>query len=128
MSALAEILNLRERMGRNIIGQEQVVERLLLALLSNGSVLMEGLPGLAKTRAVKGLAADDLTNFRGPRLALGCSRRSVSGNCVRVDPADPSSQPRCRSSGTVAPPALREGRVLGVIAPQPVLPSGGKTR
>ena len=56
MSAREEMLRLRQQMGRNIIGQEEVVERLLLALLCNGNVLMEGLPGLAKTRAVKGLA------------------------------------------------------------------------
>jgi len=43
-------------MGRSIIGQEAVVERLLLTLLCNGNVLVEGLPGLAKTRAVKSLA------------------------------------------------------------------------
>jgi hypothetical protein len=40
----------KERMGRSIIGQEQVVERLLLTLLCNGNLLLEGLPGLAKTR------------------------------------------------------------------------------
>ena len=56
MSAREELLRLRQQMERNIIGQEEVVERLLLALLCNGNVLMEGLPGLAKTRAVKGLA------------------------------------------------------------------------
>lgn len=56
MSTRDIILELRTRMGRNIIGQEVVVERLLLALLCNGNVLIEGLPGLAKTRAVKGLA------------------------------------------------------------------------
>ena len=56
MSAREEILRLQQQMGRNIIGQEEVVERLLLALLCNGNILMEGLPGLAKTRAVKGLA------------------------------------------------------------------------
>ena len=56
MSAREEMLRLRQQMGRNIIGQAEVVERLLLALLCNGNVLMEGLPGLAKTRAVKGLA------------------------------------------------------------------------
>ncbi|MFW2373834.1 MAG: AAA family ATPase [Gammaproteobacteria bacterium] len=51
-----QILDLKQRMGQSIIGQEQVVERLLLALLCNGNVLVEGLPGLAKTRAVKALA------------------------------------------------------------------------
>lgn len=56
MSTHDTIVDLRKRMGRNIIGQESVVDRLLLALLCNGNVLIEGLPGLAKTRAVKSLA------------------------------------------------------------------------
>ena len=50
------ILGLQRQMGRSILGQEAVVERLLQTLLCNGNVLVEGLPGLAKTRAIKGLA------------------------------------------------------------------------
>ncbi len=50
-------------MAQSIIGQEQVVERLLLTLLCNGNVLVEGLPGLAKTRAVKALAKNLETDF-----------------------------------------------------------------
>jgi MoxR-like ATPase len=45
MDAHESILDLRNRMGRSIIGQEQVVERLLLTLLCNGNLLLEGLPG-----------------------------------------------------------------------------------
>ncbi len=55
-NALPQIQELRERMQASIIGQPAVVERLLLTLLCNGNVLVEGLPGLAKTRAVKSLA------------------------------------------------------------------------
>jgi len=55
--------DLHRRMGRNIIGQDHVVERLLLALLCNGNVLIEGVPGLAKTRAVKGLAKNLEADF-----------------------------------------------------------------
>lgn len=58
MSAREQILDLKQRMSRSIIGQEHVVERLLLTLLCNGNVLVEGLPGLAKTRAVKSLASN----------------------------------------------------------------------
>jgi len=50
------ILDLQARINRDIIGQERVVERLVVALLANGNVLLEGLPGLAKTRAIKSLA------------------------------------------------------------------------
>ena len=56
MSTHEQIMELKGRMSRSIIGQELVVERLLLTLLCNGNVLVEGLPGLAKTRAVKSLA------------------------------------------------------------------------
>lgn len=60
---LEKIKLLEERMSRNIIGQDKVVERLILALLCNGNVLIEGLPGLAKTRAVKGLAKNMEAQF-----------------------------------------------------------------
>lgn len=43
--------------NRVIVGQEQMLERLLLGLLANGHILLEGLPGLAKTLAIKTLAA-----------------------------------------------------------------------
>jgi MoxR-like ATPase len=46
---------LRNEIGRAVIGQEAVIERLLVALLANGHVLLEGMPGLAKTLLVKSL-------------------------------------------------------------------------
>ena len=46
---------LRAEIGNAIIGQEAVVERLLVALLANGHVLLEGMPGLAKTLLVRSL-------------------------------------------------------------------------
>jgi MoxR-like ATPase len=42
-------------MNNAVIGQETVVERLLIALLADGHILMEGLPGVAKTRSIKTL-------------------------------------------------------------------------
>jgi MoxR-like ATPase len=42
-------------MNASVIGQETVVERLLIAFLADGHVLMEGLPGVAKTRSIKTL-------------------------------------------------------------------------
>ena len=46
---------LRDEIGKAVIGQNAVVERLLVALLSNGHVLLEGMPGLAKTLLIKSL-------------------------------------------------------------------------
>jgi len=48
---------LRKEIGHVIVGQEQLVERLLVGLLANGHVLLEGVPGLAKTMSVRTLAA-----------------------------------------------------------------------
>ncbi|GLK85872.1 AAA family ATPase [Ancylobacter defluvii] len=56
MSARDPILEIQSRVNRSVIGQERVVERLVIALLANGNVLLEGLPGLAKTRAIKSLS------------------------------------------------------------------------
>ncbi|MEM1429137.1 MAG: MoxR family ATPase [Pseudomonadota bacterium] len=56
MSPRAQIEALRSRMGEAIIGQRAVIDRLLIGLLANGNLLVEGLPGLAKTRAIKALA------------------------------------------------------------------------
>lgn len=50
------IAPLRQEMGRIIVGQRHLLDRLLIALLSNGHVLLEGVPGLAKTLALKTLA------------------------------------------------------------------------
>ncbi|TAL40681.1 MAG: MoxR family ATPase [Chitinophagaceae bacterium] len=50
------INRIREEVGRVIIGQHYMLDRLLIGLLSNGHVLLEGVPGLAKTLAIKSLA------------------------------------------------------------------------
>ncbi len=47
-----------------IVGQKYMIERLLIGLLSNGHVLLEGVPGLAKTMAVKTLSATIQTKFQ----------------------------------------------------------------
>ncbi len=48
---------LRMEIGKVIVGQKSMVDRLLIGLLGNGHVLLEGVPGLAKTTAIKTLAA-----------------------------------------------------------------------
>lgn len=51
------ITDLTEGMNRTIVGQKHLVNSLLIGLLSNGHVLLEGVPGLAKTLAIKTLAS-----------------------------------------------------------------------
>ncbi len=50
------VARLRAEIGRVIVGQQYMVDRLLVGMLANGHVLVEGVPGLAKTTAVKTLA------------------------------------------------------------------------
>jgi len=54
--ASADIRALEDWLGSQIIGQSHLVQRLIIALLADGHLLVEGAPGLAKTRAVKSLA------------------------------------------------------------------------
>lgn len=55
---------MRREMAKVIVGQEQLVEGLLIGLLTGGHILLEGLPGLAKTLAVKTIANTIQTDFR----------------------------------------------------------------
>jgi MoxR-like ATPase len=57
MTPYESIQLLQKKMNASIIGQENIVERLIIGLLANGNLLVEGLPGLAKTRAVRGMAS-----------------------------------------------------------------------
>ncbi len=76
MTALNAIQDLKTRMGRSIIGQEAVIDKLILGLLANGNLLLEGLPGLAKTRAVKSMALN---------LAAGLSRIQFTPDLLPSD-------------------------------------------
>ena len=63
-NARQAILSLREHLRQMIIGQEQLLDRLLIALLADGHMLVEGAPGLAKTKAIKDLASGLAAGFQ----------------------------------------------------------------
>ena len=85
MAARDQVLELQRRMGQSIIGQEAVVERLLLALLTGGNVLLEGLPGLAKTRAVKSLAKNLECEYRRIQFTPDLLPSDVTGSEIYYD-------------------------------------------
>ena len=73
----ADVLGrLTTEVGRVIVGQKRMVERLLIALLSDGHVLLEGVPGLAKTTAIKALSA---------ALDMGFSRIQFTPDLLPAD-------------------------------------------
>jgi len=53
-----------DQVGRRIVGQNYMIERLLISILTGGHVLLEGVPGLAKTLAVRTLAETISTSFQ----------------------------------------------------------------
>ena len=56
--------NLKKSLGQEIVGQEDLINRILIGLLANGHILLEGVPGLAKTLTVKTLAQLINTQFQ----------------------------------------------------------------
>ena len=60
----AVLTRLREEIGQVIVGQHYLVDRLIIGLLANGHVLLEGVPGLAKTLSVKTLAQTINASFQ----------------------------------------------------------------
>ena len=57
------VTRINDELSKVIVGQQTMIERLLIGLLSNGHVLLEGVPGLAKTLSIKSLAQTILADF-----------------------------------------------------------------
>ncbi|HEY0469531.1 MAG TPA: AAA family ATPase, partial [Polyangiaceae bacterium] len=76
------IFKLREGVEAKIIGQRDVIELLVLALLSDGHALLEGLPGLAKTRAVKTMAQVLGTDLHRVQFTPDLLPSDVTGSVV----------------------------------------------
>ncbi|XZE52199.1 AAA family ATPase [Planctomycetaceae bacterium SH139] len=76
------IQQIRAAMNAAVIGQETVVERLLVALLANGHVLMEGLPGVAKTRSIKTLSTLIKSDFGRVQFTPDLLPSDVTGSDI----------------------------------------------
>jgi MoxR-like ATPase len=57
------VISLKEELGKVIVGQKDVIEKTIISMLSNGNLLLEGAPGLAKTLLVKTLASASSCDF-----------------------------------------------------------------
>lgn len=74
--------DLRTRLGRTIIGQQRLVDRLLIALLADGHLLVEGAPGLAKTKAIKALARHIEADFHRVQFTPDLLPADVTGSDI----------------------------------------------
>lgn len=87
MNALTQILALEQRMSRSIIGQERVVRSIILCLLCDSNLLLEGMPGLAKTRAIRSLADNLDTSFRRIQFTPDLLPSDITGSEIYVPDA-----------------------------------------
>jgi MoxR-like ATPase len=92
-SAHGTIDRLRAEVGRVIIGQQTIVDRLVIALLIRGHVLVEGLPGLAKTLLVKTVASAIDASFKRIQFTPDLLPADITGTLI-FDPAGRSFNAR----------------------------------
>lgn len=89
MSALSAVQQLQEQIAASVVGQPRLVNRLLIALLVDGHLLVEGAPGLAKTRAIKALADCIESDFQRVQFTPDLLPADLTGTEV-YRPADGS--------------------------------------
>ena len=87
------IARLRAEVGRVVVGQDRIVDRLVIALLIRGHVLVEGLPGLAKTLLVKTLASAIDATFKRVQFTPDLLPADITGTLI-FNPAGQSFAPR----------------------------------
>jgi len=83
----------QNEISRVIVGQKYLIDRLLIGLLANGHVLLEGVPGLAKTLAVKTLASCINTNFRRLQFTPDLLPADIIGTMI-YNPRDGEFRPK----------------------------------
>lgn len=82
MSAYPRVAEFVEALNTKLLGQQRLVERLVLALIAEGHVLIEGAPGLAKTRAVRELANKMQASFKRVQFTPDLMPADLTGSDV----------------------------------------------
>lgn len=82
MSLHAQFQAIRKHLQSRILGQEKLIDRLLIALLSDGHLLVEGAPGLAKTKAIRELSSVVEGNFQRIQFTPDLLPADVTGSDI----------------------------------------------
>ena len=77
-----DIDRLKEWLASKIVGQEHLVERLMIALLADGHLLVEGAPGLAKTKAIKTLSEGMEADFHRVQFTPDLLPADITGSDI----------------------------------------------
>jgi len=88
MTTHEQLLDLQQRLTAGIIGQADVIDQILIALLANGHVLLEGLPGLAKTRTIKMLAKNLESQFGRVQFTPDLLPSDITGTEIYIAESD----------------------------------------
>jgi MoxR-like ATPase len=81
-TAQQALLQLQQYLNQHILGQNDLVEKMLISLLANGHLIVEGLPGLAKTRAIKTLAQGIQSDFHRIQFTPDLLPSDITGSEV----------------------------------------------
>ena len=79
-----KIIGLRQNMNAQILGQEDLVDKLLITLLADGNALVEGAPGLAKTKAIKTLASMIKADYNRIQFTPDLLPSDITGSDIYV--------------------------------------------
>ncbi|MBM4399111.1 MAG: AAA family ATPase, partial [Candidatus Cloacimonetes bacterium] len=72
----------RKEIGKVIVGQEAIIDRLLIGLLCNGHVLLEGVPGLAKTLIISTMAQTMQVSFKRIQFTPDLLPADITGTMI----------------------------------------------
>lgn len=87
MSHREAVLTLRNYLSTQILGQEKLLDRILVALLADGHLLVEGAPGLAKTKAIKDLAMGIEADFKRIQFTPDLLPADITGTDIFHSPS-----------------------------------------
>src|ERR1700761_6575884 len=114
MSSRESILQLQQRIAETVLGQEAMIERLLIGLLANGNLLVEGLPGLAKTRAIKKLSKFLDAGLSRIQFTPDLLPSDITGSEITIPPTAKAS-----SASSPAPSSTTSSSPTKSTAPPP---------
>ena len=95
-------------MGKFIVGQQEVIEQLVIAILAGGHCLLEGVPGLAKTAMIRSLSRTMDLSFRRIQFTPDLMPADITGtDIIQEDPTTGHRQFRLSERADLHPDAAR---------------------
>ncbi len=110
---------IREQVGRIVVGQEDVVEQLLIAILARGHCLLEGVPGLAKTLMVRSLADSMSLTFHRIQFTPDLMPADITGTDIIQENRETGHRDMVFGKGTVFSQMLLADEINGRSTGEP---------